>query len=62
MAKKQKMWTVPAEYAGTVSLETQGNRVVLSNSLSQDVLAELARSSGAGFIKQTTKTVLTNEG
>lgn len=58
---KTKEWRVKAEYDGKVALESQKNRVVLSNSLPQEQLAELAKNElAAGFLERTALTELTD--
>jgi hypothetical protein len=52
MAKK-KEWRVRAEFDGKVALETQKSRVVISNKLSQEKLAELAGNRlVAGYLEK----------
>lgn len=57
------MWRVQAEYAGRVAIESGINHVVLSDDLTQEQLALLAKSPlVAGFMEQTTQPVTTDEG
>ncbi|TDB69096.1 hypothetical protein [Arundinibacter roseus] len=55
--RKKKEWRVLPSYEGKVSLEQQGTGVVLSNALSQEQLAELAKLPlAAGFLERITVT------
>ncbi|GHB64026.1 hypothetical protein [Persicitalea jodogahamensis] len=52
---KKKEWRVLPDYDGRVTLEQEETGVVLSNSLSQEVLADLAKNPiAAGFMERTT--------
>ena len=58
---KTKEWRVKAEYDGKVALESEETRVVLSNSLPQDQLAELAKDQQVvGFLEKAAVTELSN--
>jgi len=61
MAKKEKLWAVTPEFDGVVSLEQEGNYVTLSNSLSQESLAEYAKDVlVVGFLRHVTPNLETD--
>lgn len=43
MAKPEKQWRILPEFEGRVTFESECKHVVLSNTLSQEVLADLAK-------------------
>ncbi|MDQ6479807.1 hypothetical protein [Dyadobacter sp. LHD-138] len=52
MAKIAKVWRVLEKYEGRVTLETECKHVVLSNKLSQEELADIAKNpSAAAFME-----------
>lgn len=61
MAKPAKVWHVLPEFEGRVTLETECKHVVLSNKLSQDELAEIAKNpSAAAFMDLIAPTAQTD--